>query len=95
MPYTPKHATVMLCERLSCISSSNDLDLLEKGFQEVRKYLTDCRSRYEIGECRCICNQLDRVLNQIRAWEFFEEEEALQLEILIEDIQRLLESYKR
>lgn len=92
MPYTPKRETVTLGDRFKAVADTKDLNLLNKEFEDITKYLSICRNRYEKGECSFLHQCMTDVLPQFKSWQFEDADEILEHEILIEDIERLIKS---
>lgn len=93
IPYSPKHQTIQMGDRFDAIAATNSLDRLEEGYDCVRDYLTDCRNRYEKGECNYLCRRISETLDRLKSWNFSEDDDKDLHKILIEDIEGLLESY--
>lgn len=95
IPYSPKSQTIQMADRFEATVPTNSIEILEEGYESVRNYLTDCRNRYEKGECKYLCQRISETLDRIKSWIFSEEDDKDLHNILIEDIERLIGSYNR
>lgn len=91
-PYTPKIATIDIIDRFKTILDTQDVEILEKEYQNIRHYLSNSRQRYEKGECSYICQCIDDSLPKLRSWVFEDENDLILHEIIIHDIEQLLKS---
>lgn len=92
LPYTPRHTTIMACNRFKTIGNTQNIETLDKETQNILRYLSDCRQRYEKGECSYICQCISDSLSQLKLWKFDDEDDIIVYEIIIEDIERHLQS---
>ncbi|MDE6026542.1 MAG: hypothetical protein K2G23_00535, partial [Muribaculaceae bacterium] len=91
-PYTPNAATIDIVNRIKAILDTHDLDSIEKECLNIFQYLSNCRQRYEKGECDYICHNLTELLPQLKSWEFNDENDLIVQEIIIQDIEQRLKS---
>lgn len=93
IPYTPKAETIQIGDRFVGIATTSNLERLEEEYEKMRDYLSNCRNRYEKGECKYLCQRIAESLDKLKSWDFSKEDDKDIYEILIEDIERLLISY--
>lgn len=91
-PYTPKLTTISIGNRFKTIAATQDLELLDKEVQNICQYLSNCRQRYEKGECSYICQCISELLPQLKAWKFDDEDYVTIYEIIMQDLEQHLRS---
>lgn len=94
MPYTPRQETINAMNRMIVAFNPQDFTQLEDQFKVFRRYLTECRNRYEIGECRYLFEGMSVLLAKLKDCVVEDPERNIERVIFIEDFETLMRSYR-
>ena len=92
-PFEPSDATKKILLRFQKAIESNEIDKIDSELKVVRTYLDTCSLRYLLGECEYLAEEIKKAIEPLNRISVEDEMEALELEMLLEDIDTTIKRY--